>query len=148
MRPSVMRVMRGPAAECDSAILLFSQLYQYIGIFRFVCQWLQAARAVQRVGIATRLTHVRVCHDDRMHPTTARLSTNQAAEYLGIPTATLRWFRHIGDRGPRSYALTPRHVVYDLADLQQWEGEQKAMTQRGGVRSPAAESGPATTPRA
>jgi integrase len=51
---------------------------------------------------------------------TTRLNTRQAAEYLGIPEPTLRWFRHKGDRGPRSYALTKRHVVYDLADLQAW----------------------------
>ena len=54
-----------------------------------------------------------------MQPTTTRLSTRQAAEYLGIPEATLRWWRHRGDRGPRSYALCaarclrrgrPRHL--------------------------------------
>jgi prophage regulatory protein len=66
-----------------------------------------------------------------MHPNTTRLSTRQAAEFLGIPEATLRWFRHRGDRGPRSYSLTARHVVYDLADLQRWADEQKARTQRG-----------------
>lgn len=67
-----------------------------------------------------------------MQPNTTRLNTRQAADYLGIPEATLRWFRHRGDRGPRSYALTKRHVVYDLADLQAWAGEQKTKTQRGG----------------
>jgi hypothetical protein len=63
---------------------------------------------------------------------TARLNTQQAAEYLGIPAATLRWFRHKGDRGPRSYALTKRHVVYDLADLYEWAEVQKAATSKGG----------------
>jgi hypothetical protein len=67
-----------------------------------------------------------------MQPTTTRLSTQQAAEYLNIPEATLRWFRHKGDRGPRSYALTKRHVVYDLADLQEYADRRKAETQRGG----------------
>jgi prophage regulatory protein len=67
-----------------------------------------------------------------MQPTTTRLNTRQAAEYLGIPEATLRWFRHRGDRGPRSYALTKRHVVYDLVDLQEWAEERKVETQRGG----------------
>jgi predicted DNA-binding transcriptional regulator AlpA len=67
---------------------------------------------------------------------TTRLSTRQAADYLGIPEATLRWFRHKGDRGPRSYALTARHVVYDLADLQSWADAQKAQTQRGGAYDP------------
>ncbi|WP_448418792.1 helix-turn-helix domain-containing protein [Mycolicibacterium sp. XJ1819] len=64
---------------------------------------------------------------------TTRLNTQQAADFLGIPAATLRWFRYQGNRGPRSYALTPRHVVYDLADLEAWANEQKAKTQRGGA---------------
>ncbi len=68
-----------------------------------------------------------------METKTARLNTKQAAEYLGIPEATLRWYRS-KDRGPRSYALGKRHVVYDLADLQAWEDEQKAATSRGGTR--------------
>ncbi len=66
-----------------------------------------------------------------MPTNTTRLNTKQAAEYLGIPEATLRWFRHKGDRGPRSYALTARHVVYDLDDLQTWADTQKAADQRG-----------------
>ncbi|MGO9355640.1 MAG: helix-turn-helix domain-containing protein, partial [Mycobacterium sp.] len=67
----------------------------------------------------------------RMQTNTTRLNTKQAAEFLGIPEATLRWFRHKGDRGPRSYALTARHVVYDLDDLQTWADAQKAADQRG-----------------
>jgi predicted DNA-binding transcriptional regulator AlpA len=78
------------------------------------------------------LTGDPICHADRMTPTATRLNTRQAAEFLGIPEATLRWFRHKGDRGPRSYALTKRHVVYDLADLQEWADSQKAATARGG----------------
>lgn len=69
-----------------------------------------------------------------MHPTnTTRLSTRQAAEYLGIPEATLRWFRHRGDRGPRSYALSARHVVYDITDLDTWAEQRKSQTQRCGL---------------
>ena len=77
------------------------------------------------------------CFTIGMQPTnTTRLNTRQAAEYLGIPEATLRWFRHKGDRGPRSYALTARHVVYDLDDLQTWADAQKAADQHGqGVAS-------------
>ena len=66
---------------------------------------------------------------DRQSPT--RLNTQQASEYLGIPAATLRWFRHT-NQGPRSYRLGHR-AFYDLADLQEWEAAQKAATQRGGV---------------
>lgn len=65
---------------------------------------------------------------DQQPPT--RLNTQQASEYLNIPVATLRWFRHT-DQGPRSYRLGHR-AFYDLADLQTWEVAQKAATQRGG----------------
>jgi predicted DNA-binding transcriptional regulator AlpA len=68
-----------------------------------------------------------------MDTNTIRFNTQQAAEYLGIPEATLRWYRS-KDRGPRSYALGKRHVVWDLADLQAWEESQKAATSRGGIR--------------
>ncbi|WAC93574.1 helix-turn-helix transcriptional regulator [Mycobacterium sp. Aquia_213] len=68
-----------------------------------------------------------------MQPTRIRLSTKQAAEHLGIPEATLRWWRHRGDLGPRSYALSARHVVYDLADLDAWAEQRKAETQRCGA---------------
>jgi hypothetical protein len=66
-----------------------------------------------------------------MQPNTTRLSTKQAAEFLGLSEDTLRWWRHRGDRGPRSYALSAGNVVYDLADLQIWADERKAKTQRG-----------------
>ena len=49
-----------------------------------------------------------------------RLNTQQASEWLGLPEATLRWYRHRGDRGPRSYCLGSR-IFYDLGDLEQWE---------------------------
>ncbi|QVI29928.1 helix-turn-helix domain-containing protein [Mycolicibacterium neoaurum] len=61
-----------------------------------------------------------------------RLTTAQAAAYLGKPEATLRWWRH-RDIGPRSY-LIGRGVVYDRADLDQWLADQKAATMRGGNR--------------
>jgi hypothetical protein len=60
-----------------------------------------------------------------------RLSTQQAADWLGLPEATLRWYRHRGDRGPRSYQLGSR-VFYDLADLEAWETDQRAVTSRCG----------------
>jgi predicted DNA-binding transcriptional regulator AlpA len=69
-----------------------------------------------------------------MQPTnTTRLSTRQAAEYLGIPEPTLRWWRHRGDQGPRSYALSARNVVYDIADLDAWADQRKSQTQRCGL---------------
>ena len=68
-----------------------------------------------------------------MRPKTTRLNTRQAAEYLGIPEATLRWFRHKGDRGPRSYALSARNVVYDVGDLDTYADQRKRETGRGGL---------------
>jgi hypothetical protein len=61
-----------------------------------------------------------------------RLTTQQASDWLGLPEATLRWYRHKADRGPRSYSLGSR-IFYDLADLQQWVESQKAATAKGGV---------------
>jgi Helix-turn-helix domain len=62
-----------------------------------------------------------------------RLTTRQASEWLGLPEATLRWYRHRGDRGPRSYGLGSR-IFYDLADLEMWAESQKAATAKGGVQ--------------
>ena len=71
-----------------------------------------------------------------MQPNTTRLSTKQAAEFLGLSEDTLRWWRHRGDRGPKCYALSARNVVDDLADLQNWADARKGRTQRGeGVAS-------------
>jgi predicted DNA-binding transcriptional regulator AlpA len=60
-----------------------------------------------------------------------RLTTAEAAEYIGKPIATLRWWRHI-NAGPRSYTIG-RTVVYDFADVEQWLADQKAATVRGGL---------------
>lgn len=62
-----------------------------------------------------------------------RLNTEQAAEWLCLPSATLRWYRHKGDRGPKSYVLGSR-VMYDMTELISWEAGQKAETERGGPR--------------
>lgn len=61
-----------------------------------------------------------------------RMTTNQAADYIGIPAATARYWRHKGE-GPASYTLGGRRVVYDLADLDAWLDAQKAATVRGGI---------------
>ena len=69
----------------------------------------------------------------RTMSTPRRLTTEQASEWLGLPEATLRWYRHRGDRGPRSYQLGSR-IFYDFGDLEQWEREQKTKTAKGGVQ--------------
>lgn len=47
------------------------------------------------------------------------LTTRQVSEMTGIPTETLRWFRHVG-RGPKSFKLSPRAVRYALEDVEAW----------------------------
>lgn len=59
------------------------------------------------------------------------LSTAEVSEETGIPTATLRWFRHQGI-GPRSYRLG-RGVVYDRVDVDAWRAAKKAATSAGGT---------------
>lgn len=59
-----------------------------------------------------------------------RLNTAAASAYLDVPVATLRWFRHMRDRGPRSYKIG-RHVFYDVADLDAWLASEAAASQRG-----------------
>lgn len=62
----------------------------------------------------------------------SRLTTAQAAEYVGVPAATLRYWRHKGE-GPASYMLGGRRVVFDREDLDAWLDAQKKATVRGGV---------------
>jgi Helix-turn-helix domain len=65
--------------------------------------------------------------------TPRRLTTQQTSEWLGLPEATLRWYRHRGDRGPRSYCLGSR-IFYDLVDVEEWAEAQKAATAKGGLQ--------------
>jgi DNA-binding transcriptional MerR regulator len=61
-----------------------------------------------------------------------RLTTGEAAAFLNLPEATLRWWRHSGV-GPKSYRLGGRRVFYDRQDLEWWAREQKATSAVGGV---------------
>lgn len=65
--------------------------------------------------------------------TVGRMTTAQAAEYIGLPAATLRFWRHRGDIGPASYTLGGKKVMYDVADIDSWLIEQKKATLRGGI---------------
>ncbi|MBB1482509.1 helix-turn-helix domain-containing protein [Tessaracoccus sp. MC1865] len=53
------------------------------------------------------------------------LTTKQVAEMTGgvIKESTIRFWRHIGDRGPRSFSLEGR-VVYKRSDVEKWLNEQ------------------------
>ncbi|MBD7980044.1 helix-turn-helix transcriptional regulator [Oerskovia merdavium] len=50
---------------------------------------------------------------------TALLRTAEVAELLGLPEATLRYWRHCGT-GPKSFTLGPRRVVYREDDVLAW----------------------------
>lgn len=53
------------------------------------------------------------------------LTLPEVAAMLRRPEATLRYWRHCGDRGPRSFK-SGRAVVYDEADVLAWIEAQKA----------------------
>ncbi|MGV0807052.1 helix-turn-helix transcriptional regulator [Mycolicibacterium setense] len=47
------------------------------------------------------------------------LTTNETAEFLHVPVATLRWWRHRGT-GPKAFRLGVRKVMYRRSDVEQW----------------------------
>lgn len=52
------------------------------------------------------------------------MTTDEVSEYLRIPAATLRYFRHKGEGGPRSFRMTGRRVMYRRADVDAYLLEQ------------------------
>jgi DNA-binding transcriptional MerR regulator len=65
------------------------------------------------------------------------LSTQQVAEEIGIPAATLRYWRH-ANIGPASFTLGGApgrrgRVVYRREEVERWITEQEATSRRGGV---------------
>lgn len=46
-----------------------------------------------------------------------RLTSKEAAAYLGVAEQTLANWRYLGDRGPRFYRLGRGAVRYDVRDL-------------------------------
>lgn len=50
------------------------------------------------------------------------LSIDEAAEFLRVPVATLRYWRHIGE-GPFSFRIG-RHVRYWRTDVVIWRADQ------------------------
>lgn len=59
------------------------------------------------------------------------LTTAEVSALLGVPPETLRYWRHL-NKGPQSYRIGDKRVVYDRADLDDWLAAQKAATLRGG----------------
>ena len=58
----------------------------------------------------------------RRHSDDEMLSIEEAATYLRVPVATMRYWRHLGT-GPHSFRVG-RHVRYWRADLVFWLTEQ------------------------
>ncbi|MCT1618496.1 helix-turn-helix transcriptional regulator [Janibacter hoylei] len=52
------------------------------------------------------------------------MTTAEVAEYLRIPEATLRYARHKGEGGPRSFRMGGRRVMYRRQDVDAWLMEQ------------------------
>lgn len=53
------------------------------------------------------------------------LFTSDVSRRIGVPEATLRYWRHLGI-GPKSFKLGPRKVAYLGKDLENWIEEQYA----------------------
>lgn len=65
---------------------------------------------------------------------TRLLTVHEVAGMLGIPEATLRWWRH-ADSGPRSIRLG-RRIYYRQSDLEDWITSEANATARGGRLAP------------
>ena len=53
------------------------------------------------------------------------LRTREVSDLLGVPENTLRWWRYTG-RGPDSFRLGPRRVVYRRSKVLTWLAAQEA----------------------
>ena len=52
------------------------------------------------------------------------MTTKQVSELTGVPEGSLKFFRHRGHGGPRSFALTPRSIRYRSEDVLAWISSQ------------------------
>lgn len=48
------------------------------------------------------------------------LNDKHVQELTGIPTGTLRWWRHQGEQGPKWFRLGPRAIRYKQSDVLAW----------------------------
>ena len=68
-------------------------------------------------------------HPDNNHADDEMLSIEEAAAFLRVPVATMRYWRHLGATGPFSFRVG-RHVRYWRTDLILWLAEQARRPQR------------------
>ena len=52
------------------------------------------------------------------------MTTKQVVELTGVPEGSLKFFRHRGQGGPKSFALTPRAIRYRREDVIAWMKER------------------------
>ena len=52
------------------------------------------------------------------------MTTKQVSELTGVPQGSLKFFRHRGYGGPKSFALTPRAIRYRREDVIDWINSQ------------------------
>lgn len=52
------------------------------------------------------------------------MTTSEVAEYLRLPEATLRFWRHEGKTGPRAFRMGGRRVMYRRQDVDAWLMQQ------------------------
>lgn len=61
------------------------------------------------------------------------MTTKQVSEeFPFLPENTLRYWRHAG-RGPASFSLGGKKILYRRSEIERWLAEQEAATTRGGA---------------
>ncbi|MCA0178734.1 MAG: helix-turn-helix domain-containing protein [Actinobacteria bacterium] len=70
---------------------------------------------------------------DDNHENDEMLSIEEAAAFLRVPVATMRYWRYCGD-GPFSFRLG-RHVRYWRTELILWRGDQGRRPDDGGAQA-------------
>jgi prophage regulatory protein len=53
------------------------------------------------------------------------LTTKEVSAKTRLPEETLRYYRHAGNKGPRSFTLGGRRVLYALTDVEAWIAEAR-----------------------
>lgn len=59
------------------------------------------------------------------------MTTNEVAELLRMPPESLRYWRHIGGKGPKSFKIG-RRVLYAREDVERFIAEARGATAHGG----------------
>lgn len=60
------------------------------------------------------------------------LTMAEVSTRTGVPLDTLRYWRHVGEGGPKSWKLG-RRVVYDEADVEAWLDAQRGAEEPKGA---------------